>query len=90
MSQAQAEKVTMSDIYHRALREFVAQIEDTAARGQLGTVSFLATYRAPNVFVLQMWLDRGLVARIDRLAKRAHISRPAFCYTALRATFPND
>ena len=91
VSRAQAENVTMSDIYHRALGEFVAQVEGAAARSQFGAVTFLAPYRkGPNVLLLQMWLDRALFARIDRLAKRAHISRPAFCYTALRASFPND
>lgn len=91
VNRAQAENATMSDIYHRALREFVSQLEGATARSQFGTVTFLAPYRkGPNVLLLQMWLERDLFTSIDRLAKRAHISRPAFCYTALRASFPND
>lgn len=89
-SRAHGENVTMSDIYHRALRAFVSQVEDVAARGQLGTVAFLATYKAPNVLVLQMLVDSGLIAQIDRFIKRAHVTRATFCYTALRAAFPND
>lgn len=90
VSRAQSENITLRDLYQRALREFIAQVEGANARGQLATFIFLARYTSPKASRLQMWLDRDLGARINRLAARAHVSRRAFCYTALRAMFPVD
>jgi hypothetical protein len=69
---------------------FAVRAEDARRADQLDRVAFMATYKDPAGPRIMLWMDGRLSRRLADLADAAHVSRRAFCYTALQRALETD